>query len=368
MSVEADTIARLRLIRSENVGPIAFRQLLGRFGAADAALAALPDLARRAGRARLRICTRADAEREIAALQKIGGRFVALDDEAYPDALRVLPDSPPMLAVRGNPALLRARCVAIVGARNASANGRRIAEDMARALGEAGIIVVSGLARGIDAAAHKGALASGTIAAVAGGIDIVYPPEHEALQQQIAERGALVAEAALGTVPQARHFPRRNRVISGLSLGVVIVEAAEKSGSLITARFALEQGRQVMAVPGSPLDPRCRGANRLIRDDGAALVQSADDVIDTLEGMLADRRTGASRTPPSSDFAPEEIPAETLAMVESRLSPSPVAVDELVRQCQLSPAVVQTALLELELGGRLERHAGNRISLVVSGT
>jgi DNA processing protein len=274
--------------------------------------------------------------------------------------------------VRGDAALLRARAVAIVGARNASANGRRMAEDMARALGETGIVVVSGLARGIDAAAHKGALATGTIAVVAGGIDIVYPPEHEALQAAIGERGALVAEAALGTVPQARHFPRRNRVISGLSLGVVIVEAAERSGSLITARLALEQGRQVMAVPGSPLDPRCRGANRLIREDGAALVQSADDVVETLEGMLLEdgtsRRRAASESRFASDFAPEEVPAEALALVESRLGPAPVAVDELVRQCQLSPAVVQTALLELELGGRLERHAGNRISLVVSGT
>ncbi|MBX6320571.1 MAG: DNA-protecting protein DprA, partial [Rhodospirillaceae bacterium] len=367
----AERLACLRLIRTENVGPIAYRELLARFGSAGRALEALPGLARRGGRPGLRICPRADAERELEALTRLGGRIVVAGEPEYPAALAVLNDSPPLIAVAGDVDLVRRRGVAVVGARNASANGRRFAEDLARQLGAAGLVVVSGLARGIDAAAHRGALDSGTVAVLAGGLDVVYPPEHAELQRAIAARGALVAEQPLGTVPQARHFPRRNRVISGLALGVVVVEAAERSGSLITARLALEQGRQVMAVPGSPLDPRCRGANRLIRDDGAVLVQSAADVIESLEGSIlpgpGERARGTATGAEAPLFAPEEAPADARALVESRLGASPVAVDELVRQCQLSSAVVQTVLLELELAGRLERHPGNRISLILGG-
>jgi DNA processing protein len=369
-AADRESLAWLRLIRTENVGPIVFRQLVTRFGTAAAALEALPELARRGGRS-IRIFAEAAAEREIEALAKLGGKLIPYNDAAYPEALAVLSDSPPLLSVLGDAALLRQRGVAIVGARNASANGRRFAEDLARELGKAGLVVVSGLARGIDAAAHRGALDTGTTAVVAGGVDVVYPPEHADLQRTIAERGALVAEMSIGTVPQARHFPRRNRVISGLSLGVVVVEAAERSGSLITARLALEQGRQVMAVPGSPLDPRCRGTNQLIRHEGAALIQSATDVIESLEGSISPslgerRRRPAAATEPA-EFSPEEAPADAHALVESRLGASPVAVDELVRQCQLSSAVVRTVLLELELAGRLERHAGNRISLLLGG-
>jgi DNA processing protein len=268
--------------------------------------------------------------------------------------------------------MLAAPMVAIVGARNASANGRRLAQDLAAGLGEEGIVVVSGMARGIDAAAHLGALAAGSAAVVAGGVDVVYPEENRGLYQALARQGAVVAELPLGTQPQARHFPRRNRIISGMALGVVVVEAAARSGSLITARYALEQGREVFAVPGSPLDPRCRGTNDLLRN-GATLTENAADVVAQLGPLLR----GAPLLPtgrPSPDPelpllppAPAPVPA-TLAgasgldMILEKLSPTPVAVDELVRQCQLSAAAVATLLLELELAGRVERHPGNLVS------
>ena len=261
-----ERLDRLRLIRSENVGPITFRSLLRRFGSARAAIEALPDLARRGGRsAPLRVCPFPQAEQELSAADRIGARLMTADDADYPEALAAIYDAPPLLYVLGDIALLRRQAVAIVGARNASANGRRLAQDIARDLGTAGFVVVSGLARGIDHAAHRGSLDSGTIAVVAGGIDIAYPPDNEELQREIGRRGAIVAEMPPGTVPQAKHFPRRNRLISGLSLGVLVVEAALQSGSLITARMALEQGREVLAVPGSPLDPRCHGTNNLRR-------------------------------------------------------------------------------------------------------
>jgi len=258
--------------------------------------------------------------------------------------------------------------VAIVGARNASASARRLAEDLARDLGTAGFAVVSGLARGIDGAAHKGALATGTVAVLAGGVDNIYPPEHADLYRRIAESGAVVSEMPVGTVPQARHFPRRNRLISGLSLGVLAVEAALQSGSLITARLALEQGREVMAVPGSPLDPRCRGTNNLLRQ-GATLVESAADVLATLEGMsgLSSSKTLTFEMDHQpSEINIESVPGDTLDAVASLLGPTPIAVDELTRQCQLSAPVVRAALLELDLAGRLEWHPGNRISLLLT--
>ncbi|MGE0117143.1 MAG: DNA-processing protein DprA [Dongiaceae bacterium] len=365
---DAERLARLRLIRSENVGPVTFRSLLQRFGSAGAALRALPDLARRAGRtAPLRICPAAQAEEELNAAGRVGARLLASDDPGYPAPLAAIYDAPPLLYVRGDAALLGRKAVAIVGARNASANGRRLAEDIARDLGGAGFAVVSGLARGIDHAAHRGSLESGTIAAVAGGADVAYPPDNEKLQHAIAEHGAVVTEMPPGTVPTAKHFPRRNRLISGLSLGVLVVEAALQSGSLITARLALEQGREVLAVPGSPLDPRCRGTNNLIRQ-GATLVEGAADVTAALAGMTR----LPERTPrPESQLSEiiEDSPSDNAhGTVVELLGPHPVAVDELVRQCHLSAPAVRAVLLDLELAGRLERHPGNRVSLLLTAT
>jgi DNA processing protein len=342
--------------------------LLRRFGSARAALDAVPRL----GRRDVTPASRAVAERETAALDRIGGRFICWGEPLYPRALEAVEDAPPVLSLVGHGEFLGAPIVAVVGARNASANGRRLAQDIAAGLGEEGIVVVSGMARGIDAAAHLGALATGSIAVVAGGIDVVYPEENRGLYETLAWQGAVVAELPLGTEPQARHFPRRNRIISGMALGVVVVEAAAKSGSLITARFALEQGREVFAVPGSPLDPRCRGGNDLLRN-GATLTENAADVVTQLGPLLR----GAPFVPPNRPTADLELPLKLpsptptpvaidddagLDMILEILSPSPVAVDELVRQCQLSAAAVATLLLELELAGRIERHPGNLVS------
>jgi DNA processing protein len=365
---DADRLDWLRLIRSENVGPVTFRHLLRHYGSARKALEALPELARRARRDRpIRVHPASAAEKEIAALAKSGGRLIAAIEPDYPAPLYAIEDAPPLIAVKGDAGLLAKPAVALVGARDASANGRRIAETLAGEIGRGGFVVVSGLARGIDTAAHRGALATGTVAVLAGGLDVIYPPENDRLYAEIAERGALVAEQPFGAEPLARHFPRRNRIISGLSRAVVVVEAALRSGSLITARQALEQGRDVLAVPGSPLDPRCRGANNLIRE-GAGLVETAEDVF---------RALGTALSAPSPDPAPagltESSPYRPMtaddadkarSLVFERLSPSPTAVDELVRQCQLSAALVATALLELELAGRIERHPGNRVARI----
>jgi DNA processing protein len=298
--------------------------------------------------------------------------MVCWGEPAYPQALAALEDAPPVLTLMGRTELLQAPMVAVVGARNASASGRRLAHDLAAGLGGAGIVVVSGLARGIDAAAHAGGLGTGSVAVVAGGIDVVYPEENRALHEALARDGAVIAELPLGTEPQARHFPRRNRIISGLSLGVVVVEAAAKSGSLITARLALEQGREVFAVPGSPLDPRCRGTNDLLRH-GATLTETAADVLTQLgpavRGQrmlplaLKGREPGPRPLPPSAPSLPAVAGDAEIEMVAERLGPTPVAVDELVRQCQLSAAAIATILLELELAGRIERHPGNLVSL-----
>jgi DNA processing protein len=341
---------------------------LRRFGSPRAALEIVPRLGRRG----VAVFSRAAAEQELAALDRLGGRIVCWGEPLYPSALAAVEDAPPLLSLLGRAEFLAAPIVAIVGARNASANGRRIAQDLAAGLGEQGIAVASGMARGIDSAAHAGALATGSIAVVAGGIDVVYPEENRGLYQALAEHGAVVAELPFGTAPQARHFPRRNRIISGMALGVVVVEAAAKSGSLITARFALEQGREVFAVPGSPLDPRCRGANDLLRN-GATLTENADDVVTQLGPLLR----GAPFLPPSRPMADPELPLIPVApaaipatmgddsdldMILEKLSPTPVAVDELVRQCQLSASAIATLLLDLELAGRIERHPGNMVS------
>jgi DNA processing protein len=355
----------LRLIRSENVGPISFYALLARFGSAEAALARLPELARRGGRDRpIRIPARAAIEREIEAVAAMGGTLLCRDEPGYPAPLATLEDAPPVLFLRGQAHVLERRILAIVGARNASANGRRFAETLAADLGREGVIVVSGLARGIDAAAHRGALASGTIAVMAGGVDIVYPDENKELYDQVVDQGLAVSEIAPGTVPQGRHFPRRNRIISGLSLGIIVVEAAERSGSLITARFALEQGREVFAVPGSPLDPRCKGTNGLIRQ-GAILTETAADVLGALESGFRPLREEEATGPAAPPQTPSESDlAKARALVLECLSPTPAAVDEIIRQSHLSPALVSWVLLELELAGRLERHPGHRVSLL----
>jgi len=363
----AERLDWLRLIRSENVGPITFYQLLARFGSAEAALAALPEIARRGGRAKaLAIASRASAERELQALSETGGRLVAWGEPDYPPALAAVDDAPPLIAIKGIAKFFERTTVAVVGARNASANGRRFARDIALQLGQQGMLVISGLARGIDAAAHEGALATGTAAVLAGGIDQIYPEENRALHEQIAERGILIAEMPVGTEPQARHFPRRNRIISGASLGVLVVEAATRSGSLITARFALDQGRDVFAVPGSPLDPRCRGTNDLIRN-GATLVESVDDVMRELSPRFRaalSEQNRASFAPAAMAAAGDAELARAREKIAELLSPTPVPVDEIVRQCQLSPPLVVTILLEMELAGHVRRHSGNQVFLL----
>ena len=355
----------LRLIRSENVGPVTFHQLLQRHGSAAAALAALPELARRGGRKNFTIWSRELAERELAAIHQLGAHLIAWGEPDYPPNLAPLDDAPPLITVRGRPELLTRRSIALVGARNASAAGQRFAREMAYDLAHAGFIVTSGLARGIDAAAHGGALAQGTVAVVGGGVDVVYPEENRGLYDEIVEQGAVLAESPVGTVPQARHFPRRNRLISGMSVGVVVIEAALRSGSLITARFAAEQGREVFAVPGSPLDPRCRGTNDLIRN-GATLVEGADDVLSALIGLGGRSPVEAPRRR-HGPHPPAETPQLELGQAESAvtglLGPTPVPVDELLRQCHLSPSIIATVLLELELAGRLDRHPGGLVSL-----
>lgn len=354
----------LRLSRTAQVGPITFFALIARYGSAKAALDELPRLAARAGRSKpATIPAAGDIRREVDRAERMGARYIAACEPDYPDSLAAIEDAPPVIVAGRNLSLFERPSVAIVGARNASLNGRKMAARLAAELGEAGFIVVSGLARGIDTEAHKASLAHGTIAVVAGGIDVVYPPENRDLQARIFQDHCIVTEAALGTEPMARHFPRRNRIISGLTPGVVVVEAAKHSGSLITARMALEQGREVFAVPGSPLDPRAQGANGLIRD-GATLTETADDILRVLADRPVSRRHATQeRLPLPLPAAEPEIEDARKAVLEA-LSPVPVAVDELVRDCQVSLPVVLTILLELELAGRLERQAGQRVSLV----
>jgi DNA processing protein len=300
-------------------------------------------------------------------LHRLGGRLLFLGEPDYPELLALVDDAPPVLAVLGDVACLRQRCVALVGSRNASANGSRMADALAWELAKAGLAVVSGLARGIDTAAHEGALRSGrTVACVAGGIDLPYPAENADLQDRITKSGCVVAEAPLGTAPMARHFPRRNRIIAGLSLGVVVVEAALRSGSLITAHMAQEAGREVYAVPGSPLDPRARGANSLLRD-GATLTETARDVLDSLPSAPSDRAQPrfSERFHDLDAIAPGDAADATAVQGKllALIGPAPTAVDDLIRHCQFSAAAVTSALLELELAGRIEMLPGNRIAL-----
>ena len=355
----------LRLIRSDNVGPRTFRALVDHCGSARAALAALPDLARRGGAARAaRVHPREDAEHELAAARSRGVTLIAHVEPDYPPRLRMIDDAPPLLAVRGNISALGPPMIAVVGARNASAAGVRFAQRIARDLGEAGFAVVSGLARGIDAAAHRASLATGTVAVLAGGHDQIYPPEHRELAETILAEGALVTEMPLGWEPRARDFPRRNRLISGLAVGIVVVEAAQRSGSLITARMALEQGREVFAVPGSPLDPRAVGTNGLLKQ-GATLVTEAADVISVVRPILGQPSDFAVAEPEAPPPAPPGVDPDARQRIIGLLGPTPVPVDDLVRLAGSSPAGVRVVLLELELAGRLERHGGALVSLLI---
>jgi DNA processing protein len=360
---DAQRIDWLRLIRAENVGPRTFRALITEFGSAARALTHVGDLARRGGREQLRIPSREEAESEIAAAARLGVQFVAIGEAEYPPRLREIDDAPPLLAVRGQIDVLTQPAIAVVGSRNASAAGSRFASILSRDLGQAGFSVVSGLARGIDAAAHRASIESGTVAVYAGGQDKIYPAEHADLVGEILRAGATISEMPMGWEPRARDFPRRNRIIAGMSLGVVVVEAAERSGSLITARLALEAGREVFAVPGSPLDPRAGGTNQLLRQ-GATLVASATDVIDVLTPILG-RATGQPGVcEPSTDIDPPKATDALRSRVTGLLSPTPTAIDELARAAGAPASLVQIVLLELELAGRLERHGGSMVSLL----
>jgi DNA processing protein len=353
-----DLVDRLRLLRTPGIGPVTFRQLVARFGSATSALQAVPDLARRGGGSAPVLRSRGDAEREIASVEKLGARFIALGQGLYPRLLAELEDAPPLLIAKGNLGLLDKQTVAIVGARNASAAASRFARGLAHDLGQHDLIVVSGLARGIDSAAHDGALATGTIGVIAGGIDVFYPPENEERQEALYARGLVLAEMPPGTEPRARHFPYRNRIIAGMSSGTVVVEAAPRSGSLITARLAAEAGREVMAVPGSPLDPRAQGCNQLIRD-GATLIQNAADVIEVIRPFESRVRAAPEPFQPAEEMNGNDA----LGLVEGLLGPSPVPVDEVIRLSGAASGAVQMALLELDLAGRLDRHAGGKVSL-----
>lgn len=356
---QEEAFARIRLLRSPNVGPVSYRQLLRRFGTAQAAIDALPDLAAKGGRP-YRPASADRVAAEIGAVRAAGARYLFHDSADYPASLVPLDTAPPILTVKGDCALAARPCVAVVGARNASAAAIKLARQFAGELADAGFVVVSGLARGIDGAAHLASLAGGTIGVIASGIDVTYPPEHAELQQRIGEEGLLVAEQPPGTEPLARHFPSRNRIIAGLAAGTLVVEAAPRSGSLITARLAAEAGREVMAIPGSPLDARPQGCNQLIRE-GAVLVQSAQDVIELLTGF--DGATRSFVREAAEPFILDEGDTEP-ADVAALLTNAPVAVDELIRQSGASAAAVQLALLELELAGGLERHAGGRVSRI----
>jgi DNA processing protein len=366
-STDPETLASLRLIRSDGIGPVTYHGLVARFGSAVNALAALPGLAKQSKRRKpFRAIPQEQVEQELDQLEKIGGTLVGMNDQHYPVNLAETSDAPPFLTVLGDVNHLSRPAIAIVGARNASLNGKKIARQLAHDLTVAGYTVWSGLARGIDTAAHAGAVAKSTVAVLAGGADVLYPRENKDLYNNIKANGAVVSEMPPGTEPQAAYFPRRNRIISGASAGVIIVEGTPRSGSLITARFALDQGREVFGVPGSPLDPRAQGPNGLIRD-GAILVRSADDVLEEL-GHGTENLFGAKDSPFKNTQHIENIDEKDADALRSQIlgeiSTTPVTVDELRRQCQVSAPVIAATLLDLELAGLIERLPGNRISAV----
>lgn len=358
----AERLARLRLIRTPHVGPVSWHQLMMRFGSGEAALEALPDLVLRGGAGRARIAPVEVALRELERVAELGARHIFSDEADYSPLLREVEGAPPVIIVRGDTAMLQRPCVAIVGARNASAAACRFARQLAVDLAARDVTVVSGLARGVDTAAHVGALGGTTAAVIASGIDVAFPPENTQLQEKIASDQLLIAEQPPGTEPLARHFPSRNRIIAGLAQGTVVIEAAPRSGSLITARRAGDYGREVMAVPGSPLDPRAQGCNLLIRE-GATLIQNVDDVLEAV-GPIDARMLREPARPYAATPAPGEADEGDRRAIGDLLGPTPVAIDELVRQSGQPAAAVQLVLLELELAGRIERHAGARISLM----
>jgi len=363
---DSERLASLRLARSENVGPVTFRDLIAHFGTAEAALTAMPELSRRGGFKRpIRLCTAAEAEGELERAKEAGVELLFMTEARFPTALAALDAPPPLLCAKGRLALLSRPAIAVVGSRQCSAAGAKLARHFAVELGRAGYVVASGLARGIDSVAHAAALDSGTIAVLAGGIDIVYPPEHDELQRAIGERGCLLTEMPIGFVPRGKDFPRRNRIISGVSLGVLIVEAARRSGTLVTARLAAEQGREVFAVPGHPLDPRAEGTNKLLKS-GATLVTEASDLLSALtpltERPAMHLRDGEPVAPPSSPAAADLSDRDRSRIVEA-LGPAPVDVDALVRGTGLASRAVQIALIELALAGRIERHGNGLVSL-----
>jgi DNA processing protein len=362
-------IAWLRLIRSDNVGPATFRDLINHFGTAEAALDALPELSRRGGSSRsIRIASVDDAEREIETARRFGAQFIGIGEPDYPPALRQIEGAPPLIAAKGDLSVTSLPAVGMVGSRNASISGAKFAAMMAREIGNAGYGIVSGLARGIDAAAHRASLETGTIAAMAGGLDQPYPPENIELLRAICDgRGLAVSEMPFGWEPRARDFPRRNRLIAGIALGVVVIEAAARSGSLITARLAGEFGRLVFAVPGSPLDPRCEGTNGLLKD-GATVTTRALDVLQALAPISeVDLFSQPEADEPEEDgaermLAPPPNDDERLTIVQA-LGPTPVEIDDIIRHTDLPAATVYLVLLELDLAGRLDRHAGGFVSL-----
>lgn len=361
-------ISWLRLIRTPNVGPATFRDLINRFGSAEAAIEMLPELMISGGAKRIaRTPSVSEAEAELDAAAKLGAMLIAIGEADYPPMLRQMDQPPPMLAVKGEPAVFKLPAVAIVGARNASLAGIKMARMLASDLGKTGYAIISGLARGIDAAAHNGSLATGTVAVLAGGLDRPYPPENLDLYDRIADgSGAVVSEMAFGHEPRAQDFPRRNRLIAGLSLGLVVVEAAKRSGSLISARLAGEMGRLVFAVPGSPLDPRAAGANGLLKE-GAVLVTEAADVEEQLAPLVGMSPPARDRLEEPADLVSTPPPRDTdRGKLIEALGPTPIGIDELIRHTGLHPAQVFMILLELDLAGRLDRHSGGAVSLVES--
>ncbi|MDF1607087.1 DNA-processing protein DprA [Hoeflea sp. YIM 152468] len=360
-------ISWLRLIRSDNVGPATFRDLINHFGSAQTAIEQLPELSRRGGAARtIRVASIEEAERELEAARRFGAVFVGIGEPDYPPALRRIDGAPPLISALGDLSLATQVSVGIVGARNASVSGAKMAARMARELGAAGYAIVSGLARGIDAAAHQASLETGTIAAMAGGLDQPYPPENLALYREIcAGKGLAISEMPMRWEPRARDFPRRNRLIAGIGLGLVVIEAAQRSGSLITARRAADFGRLVFAVPGSPLDPRAMGTNGLLKD-GAIVTTGSRDVIEALapsSRLFADEAPVMEEPEREDGGAYPEPQADDRSRVVEALGPSPAEIDDIVRHTGVPAQTVYLVLLELDLAGRLHRHPGGMVSL-----
>ncbi len=366
---EKEKLEWLQLIRSENIGPRTFFDLLKFYGSPAKAVAAIPAIAAKGGRKNpIKLCTRQEAEKEIESCEKLDAKIVAFCEPWYPSLLRTIDDPPPVITVLGNLDLLQKKSIGVVGTRNASANSSMFTAKLAKDLGRAGYVVVSGLARGIDTAAHRASLETGTVAVIAGGIDNIYPPENKKLYEEIATRGAIISELPVGTIPRAQNFPQRNRIIAGISEGVVVTEAALKSGSLITARLATEYGREVFAVPGFPLDPRSQGNNRLLKN-GATLTESVEDVVESLKfssqknGMFM-AEENVDYFSPVSNLPPEEDIEKAKEIIMMKLSKSPILVDDLARESELAVKVVLATVLELELAGKIERHPGGRLSLL----